>query len=125
MTQLGFAFTAPATSSAPALDVQPNKHGVYDNDMAEKLTLPCLRKNWKGGPTAQIDLLHTGQGWLSAYDYQTETGGGCSPLSAAWDGFLPDRATALQLAREQLARRVLDRTDKSAARIRAWLPTLL
>jgi hypothetical protein len=125
MTQLGFAFTAPATSRAPALDVRPNKHGVYSHDQAERLTLPCLRKNWQGCPTARIDLLHTGQGWLCAYDYQTETAGGCSPLSAAWDGFLPDRAAALQLARDQLQRRLKGLTDKSAARIRAWLPTLL
>lgn len=125
MTQLGFAFTAPATSSAPALDVQPNVHGVYSRDHAERLTLPCTRKNWRGGPTAEICLLHVGQGWLEAIDYNTETGGGCSPLSASWQGFLPDRATALDQARKELQRRLQGLNDKSAARIRAWLPTLL
>jgi hypothetical protein len=123
---LGGALPAlPAKPAAPALDVQPNEHGVYPHDLAERLTLPCTRKNWQGGPTAEIRLLHTLQGWIYGMDYNTETSGGTSPLSAGWEGFLPDRATALNMARKELLRRVERKDDKSAARIRAWLPTLL
>lgn len=108
-------------------DAQPNAHGIYADDDAERLILPMLRKNWQGVPTAEICLLHLPQGWLSRYSYQVGDAGGGHGLSPKWHGdrFLESRAQALDCARAQLLRRIGDCTGKEADRVRDWLAVLV
>lgn len=125
----GPLFAQAARASFSPSTASPNDHGIYPEDEAELLVLPCLRKNWKGCPTAEIALLHHVDGWLASYGYQLLDGdcrGGACGLSPKWHGgFLPDRRAALDHAVAQLHRVVKGCEGKDAQRVRDWLAVLL
>lgn len=128
MMQLSLFAHTERSVKAPS-SARPNAHGIYPEDDAEMLILANCRKGWRGGPTAEIALLHHENGWLSSYGYQLLDGdcrgGGCG-LSPKWhDGFLPDRRTALDHAVAQLQLRVKGCDGKDARRVRDWLGSLV
>lgn len=106
-------------------EVKPNAHGMYPDANAEHLILPRLARGWMGCPTAEIRLLETRNGWLSAAHYDLSGhGGGGYGLSPKWHGgFLPDRKSALAHAVAYIADHSRG-THRDAVRITLWLASL-
>jgi len=109
-----------------------NPYGVYDKadvKKGDKWTLPFKKRNWKGGPEAEIAVLEAAPGrWVEAYDYNTPTSGGGGGLSISVH--YPTRQEAIDTAVARMRKSVQLRPNDSAEgkttvaakkRISAWL----
>jgi hypothetical protein len=122
MSQLDLFAAAPMAAVA----VEPNKHGVYPDDLAETLTLPVDRKGWQGLPLAEVKLLHIPEGWLQSTSAQTSSGSGfghglCGKFGG---GFYATRSEALHFARRRLLAFCIGAGDADHRKISTWAKAL-
>ena len=114
-----------AAAPMAAVVVEPNKHGVYPDDLAEVFTLPVDRKGWKGSPLAEVKLLHVPEGWLHSTSAQTTAGSGFGYglCGRHGGGFHATRSEALHYARRQLLAFCIG-GDSELRKISAWARAL-
>lgn len=82
---------------APAAFASPNEFGSYSLDDAERLTLPVLKKGWRGMLVAEIELLQIPEGWIFGWSLCVGDTGYAVGLSSKAMAYAT-RSTALKSA---------------------------